>query len=57
MKIDVDYFEYKETIAENMKLIKENHKLKEKIKKLEEEKQNGWIQKNRRKPKQETNQE
>lgn len=28
--IEVDYNEYKETIAENMKLIQENHKLKEK---------------------------
>ena len=27
--IDVDYNEYKKTIAENMKLIVENHKLKE----------------------------
>ena len=31
MKIDVDYFEYKATIAENMHLITENHKLKEEI--------------------------
>ena len=28
--IEVDYNEYKETIAENMKLIQTNHKLKEK---------------------------
>ena len=27
--IEVNYNEYKETIAENMKLIQENHKLKE----------------------------
>lgn len=31
MKIDVDYFEYKETIGENMKLIAENHDLKERV--------------------------
>ena len=31
--IDVNYNEYKETIAENMKLIIENHDLKEKINK------------------------
>lgn len=31
--IEVNYNEYKETIAENMKLIIENHDLKEKIKK------------------------
>lgn len=31
--IEVNYNEYKETIAENMKLIIENHNLKEKIKK------------------------
>lgn len=29
--IDVDYNEYKKTIAENMKLIVENHKLQERI--------------------------
>ena len=29
--IDVDYNEYKNTIAENMKLIVENHKLQERI--------------------------
>lgn len=31
--IEVNYNEYKETIAENMKLIIENHDLKEKINK------------------------
>lgn len=30
--IDVDYNEYKATLEENMKLIQENHKLKEKAK-------------------------
>jgi cell division septum initiation protein DivIVA len=30
--IDVDYNEYKATLEDNMRLIKENHKLKEKIK-------------------------
>lgn len=29
--IDVDYNEYKETLAENMKLIMENHDLKERL--------------------------
>ena len=29
--IEVDYNEYKETIAENMKLIQEKHKLQERI--------------------------
>ena len=29
--IDVDYNEYKETIAENMKLIRENHRLKREL--------------------------
>lgn len=33
--IEVDYNEYKETIASNMELIQENHKLKEKIKEQE----------------------
>lgn len=33
--IDVDYNEYKATLEENMRLIKENHKLKEKIKDCE----------------------
>ena len=32
--IDVDYNEYKETLAENMSLIKENHDLKEKVEEL-----------------------
>ena len=34
--IDVNYNEYKETIEENMKLIQENHKLKEIIKEVRE---------------------
>ena len=32
--IDVNYNEYKETIAENMELIQKNHKLKEEIERL-----------------------
>ena len=32
--IDVNYNEYKETIAQNMKLIVENHDLKEEIERL-----------------------
>ena len=39
--IEVNYNEYKETIAENMKLIIENHDLKEKINKAIE-----YIEKN-----------
>lgn len=31
MKIDVDYFEYKETIADNMKLVTKNHDLKKEV--------------------------
>ena len=34
--IEVNYNEYKETIADNMKLIQENHKLKERIDKARE---------------------
>ena len=34
--IDVNYNEYKETIADNMKLIQENHKLKGIIKEVRE---------------------
>lgn len=37
--IDVDYNEYKETIAQNMKLIIENHDLKEEVEKLKCEKE------------------
>lgn len=33
--IDVNYNEYKETIAENMKLIVENHKLKQRLEDIE----------------------
>ena len=33
--IEVNYNEYKETIAQNMKLIVENHDLKEKIERLQ----------------------
>lgn len=36
--IDVDYNEYKETIAQNMKLIIENHDLKEEVERLN----NNW---------------
>lgn len=32
--IDVDYNEYKETLAQNMKLIIENHDLKEEVERL-----------------------
>ena len=32
--IEVNYNEYKETIAQNMKLVVENHDLKEKIERL-----------------------
>ena len=39
--IDVDYNEYKETLAENMKLIVENHRLKEVEK--EHQKLNGEL--------------
>lgn len=35
--IDVDYNEYKETIAQNMNLIIENHDLKEEVERLKEE--------------------
>ena len=35
--IDVNYNEYKETIAQNMKLIVENHDLKQEIEKLNKE--------------------
>lgn len=34
--IEINYNEYKETIADNMKLIQENHKLKEIIKEVRE---------------------
>ena len=34
--IEVDYNEYKKTIEENMKLIVENHKLKDKLQKITE---------------------
>lgn len=34
--IEVNYNEYKETIAQNMKLIVENHDLKEEIERLKE---------------------
>lgn len=36
MKINVDYLEYKNTIGDNMKLIAENHKLKEEVKKKDD---------------------
>ena len=35
--IEVNYNEYKETIAQNMKLVVENHDLKEKIERLKKE--------------------
>lgn len=35
--IEVNYNEYKETIAQNMKLIVENHDLKQEIERLKEE--------------------
>ena len=34
--IEINFNEYKETIADNMKLIQENHKLKEIIKEVRE---------------------
>lgn len=36
MKINVDYLEYKNTIGDNMKLIAENYKLKEEVKKKDD---------------------
>ena len=40
--IDVDYNEYKDTLARNMELIQENHKLKELCNKYEEEHKNEF---------------
>ena len=40
--IEINYNEYKETIADNMKLIQENHKLKEIIKEVRELLSQEW---------------